>query len=173
MRRTSASLVSIAVSLVVALEPLAGTACGGKIAGDDRGGGFSGNGEDSSSSPPPPSSSPSGSTSASPPFTGTPPPSPSPSSSSATSPGDRPSVEDACGAICDRNGRCGADQTDCKERCADEISGASSCSPQANAFIQCYAANLLEGCASLPPVCESAYCAYTICAGKVVPAYCH
>ena len=81
-------------------------------------------------------------------------------------------VEDACGAICRRNGECGAYQGDCLERCTADILAESSCSPQANAYIHCYADNLEPGCAALPPVCEQAYCAYTQCAGKVVPDYC-
>jgi len=158
--------------------PLA--ACGGKIAGDGRsssgGDPTNGNGNGASSSGsgvvfPAPAPSPSSSDEPSSPFA----PSPSPSSSSSGGlgqPSGGRTADDACAAICERNGECGADQSDCKESCTSEIDGALSCSAQANAYIQCYASNLLPGCAALPPACESAYCAYTICAGKVVPGYC-
>lgn len=99
-------------------------------------------------------------------------PLPTPPEPSPTPTGSRPTVEDACGVICERNGKCGALQTDCLSRCADEIHGAAACSREANAYIHCYADNLEPGCAALPPTCESAYCAYTQCAGKVVPTYC-
>lgn len=148
-------------------------ACGGKIAGDQR----ASSGEDPTRDPSSGATSGSGfdpgnASSAtqepSSPF----PPSTAPPSGLAQTPGGR-TVDDACAAICERNGNCGAGQPDCQQYCADEINGASACSGEANAYIQCYAANLLDnGCAALPPVCETAYCAYTRCAGKVVPTYC-
>lgn len=159
VRNTSRLLVTFTFTLA---------ACGGKIAGDQR----APIGDDSSRDPTSgsgfdPTPAPSGTQQASSPFAAFPAP-----SSGLAQPSGRPSVDDACAAICERNGECGAAQSDCKDSCADEIRGASSCSAQANAYIQCYAQNLLPGCAALPPACESAYCAYTICAGKVVPRYC-
>lgn len=153
-------------SRLLVLLPILLGACGGKIAGDLRG--STGDDPDRvpiSSPGPGPTSSPSPSS----PFV----PAPSPSSSSGLGqPSASHIVDDACAAICERNGECGAGQPDCAAFCAKEILGASSCAAQASAYIQCYANNLLPGCAALPPVCESAYCAYTICAGKVVPDYC-
>jgi hypothetical protein len=136
---------------------------GGKIAGEN---GNAAGGVD----PRPASSGSSGASEPSWPFT---PPTPSAAPSSGLGqPSGGHSVDDACAAICERNGQCGAAQSDCQERCTTEINGALSCSAQANAYIHCYANNLVDGCAALPPVCESDYCAYTICAGKVVPVYC-
>jgi len=83
----------------------------------------------------------------------------------------KPTVEDACTTICDRNGQCGALQSDCYARCTDDIHTAIACGPEAATYIHCYADNL-EGCSPLPPVCEDAYCAFTRCAGRVVPRYC-
>jgi hypothetical protein len=100
---------------------------------------------------------------------------PAPSSAPSVPPPSypsKPTVEDACRTICERNGQCGALQGDCYERCTGDIHGASGCASEANAYIHCYANNL-EGCAALPPVCENAYCAFTRCAGGVVPEYCH
>ena len=149
-------------------------ACGGKIAGegsalgakttegDPRGSGTAsgtGSGVDPAPAPSPTPPSPSA------PF-GTPP------ASGVAEPNGGHTVEDACAAICERNAQCGADTPDCQASCSSEIHGASACAPQANAYIQCYASNLATGCAELPPVCEGAYCAYTICTGKVVPNYC-
>jgi hypothetical protein len=144
-------------------------ACGGKIAGDERASsGKDPSGDPTSGSGLDPAPASSGTQQPSSPFAPfTAPPSGLPQPSGGRT------VDDACGAICERNGECGATQTDCKDSCADEIRGAASCSAQANAYIQCYADNLLPGCAALPPVCEGDYCAYTICAGKVVPRYCH
>jgi hypothetical protein len=159
-------LPSLVVSLVLAVA-----ACGGKIAGDNghttggsdptAGGGQSSSGFD-------PSTAPSGSAQPSSPFTPSTPPPPT----GLPQPSGGHTVGDACAAICERNGTCGAGQSDCEERCTSEIDGALSCASQANAYIHCYADNLVDGCAALPPVCESDYCAYTICAGKVVPSYC-
>ncbi len=167
MRNTSSLVGSVA--LVVSLA-----ACGGKIAPDGRsssGGDPSANGATGSgpgvSFPPP---APSSSDQPSSPFAS--PPSSSSSTGGLGQPGATPAVDDACAAICERNAQCGADTPDCKDTCASEISRASTCAAQANAYIQCYASNLASGCAELPPVCEGAYCAYTICAGKVVPDYC-
>ena len=146
-------------------------ACGGKIAGDGSASGARGTGgyDAPPASPAPPASA---SASASPsPFD--PPVATTPPMSGLAQPPGGNSVEDACAAICERNGQCGADQPDCKDTCADEIRSAASCSAEASTYIHCYAQNLAEGCAALPPVCERAYCAYTTCAGKVVPDYCH
>ena len=145
-------------------------ACGGKIAGDQRtstgGGDPSRNPTSSSGFDPAPGTS---ATQAPPsPFA----PFAAPPSGGLAQPSGGRTVDDACAAICERNGQCGATQSDCEDSCSAEIHGAASCSAQANAYIQCYAQNLLPGCAALPPVCESAYCAFTICAGKVVPDYC-
>lgn len=80
---------------------------------------------------------------------------------------------DPCTAICEGNGLCVGGQTECSRRCAEDLANAS-CAAEANTYIRCYADRLEgEGCSVLPPVCEGAYCAYTRCAGKVVPAYCH
>lgn len=85
----------------------------------------------------------------------------------------RSAVADACETICRRNAKCGAWQSDCNAYCANEINSAAACSPQANAYIHCYADNLEDdSCTALPPLCEEAYCAYTRCAGKVIPRYC-
>jgi hypothetical protein len=131
--------------LAVALSVLV-CACGGKILEESGGGGRVE--PASATSPAAPS----------------PPPPPAEAFSSPAKNGD------ACATICERNGACGAETTDCVARCADDLS-ASACSGEANAYVQCYAANL-EGCAALPPVCESAYCAFARCTGRVVPAYC-
>jgi hypothetical protein len=180
VRSTSHLVVFVAVAL--SAGELA--ACGGKIAGDGRSssgsdpnasgattsrGGGSGSGGSGSGGvvfPAPASSSSDQSPSG--PFT----PPPSSSGNGLGQPPDGPSVYDACAAICERNAKCGADSPDCAESCSSEIHGATTCAAQANAYIRCYAANLDSGCAELPPVCENAYCAYTICAGKVVPGYC-
>jgi hypothetical protein len=102
--------------------------------------------------------------------------SPSPSLSAdlppAPVPPGRAGVADACAAVCKRNAQCGAWQVDCEATCAEDIGGSSACAGEGNAYVHCYADNLVEGCAALPPVCELAYCAYTRCAGKVVPSYC-
>lgn len=138
-------------------------ACGGKIAEDPnatRTGSSGSSGSQVSPDPLPSSSS-------------TDPGPPSPAPSSAFGDPSRASIEDACGVICKRDGECGAEQPDCLARCAGEIRGAARCSSEGNAYIQCYAGNLEPGCTSLPPACENAYCAYTRCAGKVVPTYCH
>jgi hypothetical protein len=96
--------------------------------------------------------------------------------SSALSPGASSgtgSVTDACETVCRRNAKCGALQTDCNDRCAEELAPRAACAGPASAFIQCFANNLPpDDCTALPPVCESAYCAYTRCTGKVVPSYC-
>jgi hypothetical protein len=175
VRITSHLVVSVAfVGLAAFAVPLA--ACGGKIAPDGRsssGGDPTASGATSSGSstgvvfpPPAPSSSDQ------PSWPLTPSPSPSSPTGGLGQPGAMPTVDDACAAICERNAQCGADSPDCKDTCSSEIHGASACAAQANAYIQCYASNLASGCAELPPVCEGAYCAYTICAGKVVPDYC-
>lgn len=155
--------------LVLTLALTFAAACGGKIAGDQR----TTSGDDSSRDPtassgaaPAPGSSATQQPSS--PFV----PSTAPSSGGLAQPSGAHAVDDACAAICERNGQCGTAPPDCKDSCSTEITGAVACSAQANAYIQCYAANLLPGCAALPPVCESTYCAYTLCAGKVVPDYC-
>ena len=159
MRSTAALLLLIAA------------ACGGKIAGDPEatrtGSGSSGSSGSSGGgvSPyPVPSSSSSSSTEPAP---------PPPASSSPLGDPSKATVEDACGAICKRDGECGAQQPDCLAHCTSDIRGAAGCSSEGDAYIQCYASNLEPGCAALPPACENAYCAYTRCAGKVVPTYCH
>ena len=98
-------------------------------------------------------------------------PSPPPPSASPFSVPSKASVEDACRTICERHGLCGAQSAGCYEECTGEIHSAAACSGEANKYIHCYADNL-EGCAALPPVCEDAYCAFTRCAGRVVPTYC-
>lgn len=88
-------------------------------------------------------------------------------------PAGKSGVAGACETICLRDGRCGALQSDCNAYCENEINSAAACSPEALAYIQCYADNLeVDACSALPPVCEPAYCAYTRCTGKVVPTYC-
>jgi hypothetical protein len=79
---------------------------------------------------------------------------------------------DACDTVCHRNGECGAWQSDCNQSCTDELRPGAACSAEAGAYIHCYADNLIDGCAALPPVCEASYCAYARCTGKVVPSYC-
>jgi hypothetical protein len=161
VRNTSPLLVTFVLALA---------ACGGKIAGDQR----APIGDDPSRDPTAasgfePAPAASGTQQPSSPFGAF----AAPPSGGLAQPSGGRTVDDACAAICERNGDCGATQTDCKDSCAAEIRNASACSAQANAYIQCYASNLLPGCAALPPVCETAYCAFTICAGKVVPDYCH
>lgn len=156
MRRTLLAFVS------VALASLALAACGGKIDEDSAPRGSSGTFTEPSPTVPPettPSPTPSP-TATSTPSTPSTPPSPS-----------KASVDDACATICERNGQCGALQSDCYARCADDIHTAIACGPEAATYIHCYADNL-EGCSPLPPVCESAYCAFARCAGRVVPRYC-
>ncbi len=170
------NLPSLVLGAIVVLTSSTGVpllACGGKIAGGDpsanggdpNGGASAGAGGSGAGLDPTPA--PSASSQPPSPFA----PYNPPAGGLQQPPGGR-TVDDACGAICERNGQCGAGQSDCKESCANEINGAVACSAQANAYIQCYASNLLPGCAALPPVCEAAYCAFTICAGKVVPGYC-
>jgi hypothetical protein len=160
---------TLSLSLLLSL-PAALVACGGKIAGDPRGS----SGDDPSRDPIP---SPGASAPTTPPSSSLSSPFPpavaaGPSSSGITGPSTAHTVDDACASICERNGECGTAPPDCADSCAAQIRSASSCSAQATAYIQCYAGNLVPGCAALPPVCESAYCAYTTCAGKVVPDYC-
>jgi hypothetical protein len=165
VRNTLASVV-VGISLSLA----AAVACGGKIAGDGTSTGISGATDPSSGADPTTAASGSASPSPSssfPPFSSPPPP------SGLQQPSAGHTVDDACAAICERNGSCGAGQSDCQDHCTTEINGAVACSAQASTYIHCYADNLLDGCAALPPVCEDAYCAYTLCAGKVVPSYCH
>ena len=152
------SCSSLAVVAIVALAP---AACGGKIADDPN-------------APRTGSPSPSSSATSDPPASTAAPSSPlAPDPAGFQSP-TTSTVADACGAICKRNGDCGALQTDCLQRCTEDIQGAAACSAEANAYIHCYADNLAaeSECTALPPVCEPAYCAYTRCAGKVVPSYC-
>jgi hypothetical protein len=86
---------------------------------------------------------------------------------------DEATVADACAAICDRDGRCGAWQWGCNASCESEIVASSACAPQASAYVHCYADNLQpSGCSMVPPICEQAYCAYARCTGKGRPAYC-
>lgn len=157
---------------VVLALALAVGACGGKIL-EEAGAGSSGSSGRGSSG-----TSSGGSTSGSSGFGGVDPEPPSQQEPPARSdpdpaPSGKSSVADACETICHRNGQCGAWQSDCKEHCESEISSAAACSPQAKAYIHCYADNLeADSCSALPPVCEDAYCAYTRCAGKVVPKYC-
>jgi hypothetical protein len=159
---------AFALSLLFPAFPVALVACGGRIAGDPRGSSGDDPSRDPISSPGPRAPA---SPSSSAPFPSAAAAAPS-SSSGTTEPSTAHAVDDACASICERNGVCGTAPPDCADSCVAEIRGASSCSAQATAYIQCYAGNLLPGCAALPPVCESAYCAYTICAGKVVPDYC-
>lgn len=161
MRSTSLVACSLAFAT---LATLAGTAaCGGKIADDPEArGGSSGSSGRIVDLPAPTL-----------PQDPAPTPSPAPSfqpPSTPTSP-SKPTVEDACKTVCDRNGQCGALQDQCYARCTEEIHSATSCTSEASAYIHCYANNL-EGCSALPPVCEAAYCAFTRCAGRVVPRYC-
>jgi hypothetical protein len=81
------------------------------------------------------------------------------------------SVEALCAAICDRDGRCGADNGSCAERCTKELT-VGGCAASADAYLQCWAVNLQPGCTALPPACEDAYCAYTRCARIATPPYC-
>jgi hypothetical protein len=81
------------------------------------------------------------------------------------------SVEAVCAAICDRDGRCGADNGTCRERCSAKLT-IGTCAPSADAYLQCWVVNLQPGCGELPPACEDAYCTYTSCAGIVAPPYC-
>ena len=94
-------------------------------------------------------------------------PGPAPASTSSRS------VADACGVVCDRKAQCGALQDRCAETCASQI-GVGACAPAGNAYIQCWADSFSDqsSCLVLPPVCEQAYCAFTRCAGIVVPDYC-
>ncbi len=79
---------------------------------------------------------------------------------------------DPCTVICEGNGGCVGGQSECYRRCAEDLANAS-CALEATTYVRCYADRIEgEGCSALPPVCEGAYCAYTRCAGKVVPAYC-
>lgn len=157
------------LSLAVALSFSVVTgACGGKILEEPGAGGSSGTSGGSSGGS-------SGSSGFHPraPTTQPDPPATAPPVPSAPSPPSNGSVADACETICHRNAQCGAWQSDCNAHCEGEIQAAAACAPQANAYIHCYADNLdTESCTALPPVCEDAYCAYTRCAGKVVPAYC-
>jgi hypothetical protein len=86
-------------------------------------------------------------------------------------PDGKSSVADACATICERNGKCGAWQSDCYERCTDDLRSSSSCAGEASAYLHCYADNL-ESCTQVPPVCEPAYCAFRRCEGKSGPSYC-
>lgn len=161
MRRPLLAACAFALALA-----LATAACGGKIDDDAAARGFSSSGGPSSSSGSFPQPLPT-----TPPET-TPSPAPTASTQPFTPPGpSKASVEDACATICERNGQCGALQSDCYARCTDDIHTAIACGPEAATYIHCYADNL-EGCAPLPPVCESAYCAFARCAGRVVPRYC-
>jgi hypothetical protein len=78
--------------------------------------------------------------------------------------------DDPCATICESNGGCVGGLKDCIEHCADDLR-TPSCTAEARAYLGCYADNV-QLCSELPPACESAYCAYTLCAGKVVPSYC-
>ena len=151
-------------ALVFALVSLA--ACGGKIL-DERDGGAGAATTASPTPDPTPTPTVAGSFGPAP---APEPPSPGFPSSSKPSPAPT-TVSEACETICHRNGECGAWQADCNEHCLDDARG-PSCAAEARTYILCYGQNI-EGCAALPPVCESAYCAYTRCAGKVVPDYCH
>jgi len=85
----------------------------------------------------------------------------------------KPHSEDPCATICEGNGGCVGGQRECLRRCGDDL-GSASCTLEARVYIGCYADHIEnEGCSVLPPVCESAYCAYARCAGEVVPGYCH
>lgn len=159
MRRTLLAFVS------VALASLTLGACGGKIDEDSAARASSSSGGSSGTFTVPSPTVP-------PETTRSPTPSPTATSTpSAPSSPSKASVEDACATICERNGQCGALQSDCYARCTDDIRTAITCGPEAATYIHCYADNL-EGCSPLPPVCESAYCAFARCAGRVVPRYC-
>jgi hypothetical protein len=144
MKHPSALLVTSALLLA---------ACGGKIL-DERGGGApsSGAGAPSTSSD-----------------EATPAPQRAPGLGSS-SPSPAPRSGDPCTTICESNGGCVGGQQDCIERCAEDLL-TPSCGAEARAYLGCYADNV-QFCSQLPPACEGAYCAYTRCAGKVVPSYC-
>ena len=90
----------------------------------------------------------------------------------APPPGTRSASADPCTVVCEGNGGCVGGQSECYRRCAEDLASAS-CAVEATTYVRCYAERIEgEGCSALPPVCEGAYCAYTRCAGKVVPAYC-
>lgn len=77
---------------------------------------------------------------------------------------------DPCATICESNGGCVGGQKDCVERCSQDL-GTPGCAAEASAYLGCYADNI-QFCSELPPVCESAYCAYALCAGRITPPYC-
>ena len=87
--------------------------------------------------------------------------------------GTKSTSGDPCTVICEGNGGCVGGLGECYRRCAEDRAS-ERCSAEANAYLRCYADRIeAERCSALPPACENAYCAYTRCAGKVVPAYCH
>lgn len=86
--------------------------------------------------------------------------------------GAKSTSADPCAVICEGNGGCVGGQSECYRRCAEDLASAS-CAVEATAYVGCYADRIEgEGCSALPPACEGVYCAYTRCAGKVMPAYC-
>jgi hypothetical protein len=83
------------------------------------------------------------------------------------------SLPDACQAVCERNGLCGANPNDfeCVDRCLAESRGA--CGAVSTTYWVCFGERAESSkCAELPPDCESAYCAYTRCMGQPIPPYC-
>jgi hypothetical protein len=168
-RNLSSFVMPCLAALGFVVLAFASGACGGKIADDpaaklddDNRGASGSSGQNGSGNGP----------SQTPATSGSDIPSPTPFHDPTPEPSSKPSVMDACDTICKRDGQCGALQTDCLSRCTDDILAAADCSSEGSAYIHCYADNLQPGCAALPPICEPAYCAYTRCAGKVVPNYC-
>ncbi|HEY8073280.1 MAG TPA: hypothetical protein VIF62_04205 [Labilithrix sp.] len=79
--------------------------------------------------------------------------------------------EAACGIVCDRNARCGADKPDCRDDCLADLGGA--CASQTVTYETCFASRLDDQeCASLPPACEQAWCAWAACKGQPLLSYC-
>lgn len=95
-------------------------------------------------------------------------------------PGDEPEapssdeipLSEACAAMCDRDGRCGAARPGCEERCL--ASGHSFCGDAYTAFARCYGTHLARApsCDVVPPHCEARYCAYLRCSGERLRDYC-
>jgi hypothetical protein len=102
----------------------------------------------------------------------TPPPVTTAPAQSATPSGDPMDIPTACSIICLRNGRCGALQDGCEERCLTDAT--STCGPDYRSYATCFARGIVEGqCAAIPPDCERAYCAWLRCSGQPELDYCH
>jgi hypothetical protein len=81
-------------------------------------------------------------------------------------------IASACSAVCDRGARCGSDADGCVERCLAE-SQSGACSAVATAYYVCFGERVdSSDCASLPPECEQAWCAYARCNGQPLLPYC-